>query len=57
MAKNPLRRLGTHGIHEIKQHPWFEKIDFGLLEAGYLKPPFDPPKVCISCILSYIFQE
>ena len=45
MAKNPLTRLGTHGIHEIKQHPWFEKIDFGLLEAGYLKPPFDPPKV------------
>eukprot|EP00484_Ammonia_sp_Unknown_P024541 CAMPEP_0197026968 /NCGR_PEP_ID=MMETSP1384-20130603/6972_1 /TAXON_ID=29189 /ORGANISM="Ammonia sp." /LENGTH=668 /DNA_ID=CAMNT_0042455749 /DNA_START=109 /DNA_END=2115 /DNA_ORIENTATION=+ len=45
MAKNPPTRLGYESILHIKQHPWFDEIDFGLLEAGYLKPPFDPPKL------------
>jgi len=45
MAKNPPTRLGYHSILDIKQHPWFDEVDFGLLEAGYLKPPFDPPKL------------
>jgi len=45
MAKNPPTRLGYNDILDIKQHPWFDEIDFGLLEAGYLKPPFDPPKL------------
>jgi len=45
MAKNPPTRLGYFNIIDIKQHPWFDEIDFGLLEAGYLKPPFDPPKL------------
>ena len=42
MAKNPKNRLGNAGINEIKTHPWFDKIDFGLLEAGYLDPPYVP---------------
>merc|ERR1719384_2297662 len=45
MAKNPPTRLGYFDIIHIKEHPWFDEIDFGLLEAGYLKPPFDPPKL------------
>eukprot|EP01083_Nonionella_stella_P084932 235215_1 len=45
MAKNPPRRLGYENILDIKQHPWFDDVDFGCLEAGYLKPPFDPPKL------------
>jgi len=45
MAKNPHTRLGYEDILHIKEHPWFDEIDFGLLEAGYLKPPFDPPKL------------
>merc|ERR1719384_994317 len=45
MAKNPPTRLGYGDIIHIKEHPWFDEIDFGLLEAGYLKPPFDPPKL------------
>jgi len=45
MAKNPPTRLGYNNILDIKQHPWFDEVDFGLLEAGYLKPPFDPPKL------------
>ncbi|ETO18691.1 hypothetical protein RFI_18561 [Reticulomyxa filosa] len=42
LCKNPRKRLGANGIHEIKQHPWFDSADFGLLEAGYLDPPFIP---------------
>eukprot|EP01083_Nonionella_stella_P012383 35146_1 len=42
LCKNPTKRMGSQGIQEIKQHPWFDAIDFGLLEAGYLDPPFVP---------------
>eukprot|EP00475_Leptophrys_vorax_P027336 TRINITY_DN38991_c0_g1_i1.p1 TRINITY_DN38991_c0_g1~~TRINITY_DN38991_c0_g1_i1.p1 ORF type:complete len:644 (-),score=188.23 TRINITY_DN38991_c0_g1_i1:94-1989(-) len=42
MVKDPSKRLGANGIEEIKQHPWFDPIDWGLLEAGYLDPPFVP---------------
>jgi len=42
MRKNPAQRLGINGIEEIKEHPWFNPIDFGLLEAGFLEPPFAP---------------
>jgi len=42
LCKNPTKRMGANGIDEIKQHPWFDSIDFGLLEAGYLDPPFVP---------------
>eukprot|EP00474_Spongospora_subterranea_P009656 CRZ10114.1 hypothetical protein [Spongospora subterranea] len=42
MEKDPLLRLGSKGIDEIKQHPWFDSMDWGLLEAGYLVPPFIP---------------
>lgn len=33
---------GEKGIEEIKDHPFFESIDWGLLEAGYIDPPFVP---------------
>jgi len=42
LCKDPRKRLGANGINEIKQHPWFDLADFGLLEAGYLNPPFIP---------------
>jgi len=42
MRKDPDMRLGIGGIEDIKRHPWFDPIDFGLLEAGYLEPPFTP---------------
>jgi len=42
MEKNPDKRLGINGIDEIKNHRWLNLIDFGLLEAGYLEPPFAP---------------
>merc|ERR1719412_3266056 len=42
MIKDPEKRMGVNGIESIKRHHWFGPIDFGLLEAGYLKPPFTP---------------
>lgn len=46
LQKRPEHRLGCgdKGIEEIKEHPFFEAIDWGLLEAGYLDPPFIPNK-------------
>lgn len=42
MVKDPRHRLGAKGIDEIKKHSWFAPIDWGLLEAGVLDPPFVP---------------
>lgn len=46
LQKRPENRLGCgpKGIEEIKEHPFFEIIDWGLLEAGYIDPPFVPNK-------------
>jgi len=46
LQKKPENRLGCgpRGIQEIKEHAFFEKIDWGLLEAGYIDPPFIPRK-------------
>jgi len=46
LQKNPEHRLGCgpRGIQEIKEHVFFEKIDWGLLEAGYIDPTFVPNK-------------
>jgi len=43
LKKDPDKRMGSiGGIQTIKDHPWFEEIDFGLLEARCLNPPFVP---------------
>ncbi|ETO15328.1 hypothetical protein RFI_22036 [Reticulomyxa filosa] len=42
LLKDPERRLGANGIQEIKEHVWFDSVDFGLIEAGYVPPPFVP---------------
>lgn len=43
LNKNPKYRLGANGFDEIKEHPWYDCIDWALLEAGYLEAPFTPP--------------
>jgi hypothetical protein len=35
---------GEKGIEEIKSQRFFQSIDWGLLEAGYIDPPFVPNK-------------
>jgi len=44
LQKKPELRLGCgeRGIEEIKEHRFFQSIDWGLLEAGYIDPPFVP---------------
>ena len=39
------RRLGCGpgGAQEIKDHPYFEDVDWPALEAGTLRPPYAPP--------------
>lgn len=43
LSKNPKYRLGANGFEEIKEHPWYDCIDWSLLAAGYLEAPFTPP--------------
>ena len=33
---------GPEGADEIKKHPWFKNIDFGLLELRRFQPPWKP---------------
>lgn len=44
LQKKPEHRLGCgpRGMEEIKAHQFFESIDWGRLEAGYVDPPFVP---------------
>ena len=39
---NPRKRLGYNGAEEIKQHPYFEGIDFNRVFAKAYNPPFVP---------------
>jgi len=48
MIKNPAQRLGIGGIEEIKEHLWFDPIDFGLLEVGFVDPPFAPNQLQVN---------
>lgn len=54
LAKSPLARLGgkagRHGAALIKQHPFFQQLNWRRLEAGMVEPPF-VPDVIISCII------
>lgn len=40
---NPKSRLGSNGgAKEIKEHPFFEGIDWDLLEQKHIEPPYKP---------------
>jgi len=33
---------GRHGVREVKIHPWFNSINWRRMEAGRIKPEFEP---------------
>jgi len=46
LQKSPSNRLGCssgrQGVREVKIHPWFNSVHWRRLEAGRIKPPFEP---------------
>lgn len=40
LCKDPKKRLGFNGAHEIKQHPWFKGISWSDVIRRKLKAPF-----------------
>lgn len=43
LNRDPTKRLGYNGTHEIKQHPFFADIDWQKLNSKGYVPPFKPP--------------
>ena len=42
LSKDPIKRLGQRGGEEIMEHPWFNDINWELLEAKKIMPPYIP---------------
>ena len=42
LTKDASKRLGHNGAKEIKDHPWFEKLNWEQLLNKKVKPPFMP---------------
>ncbi|OMJ66641.1 hypothetical protein SteCoe_36448 [Stentor coeruleus] len=42
LERDPTRRLGIRGVEEIKSHPFFEGLNWTLLEQKKLPTPFQP---------------
>ena len=40
--RDPEKRIGFKGAKELKRHPWFASIDWGLLDSLRVTPPFIP---------------
>ncbi|XP_072228113.1 G protein-coupled receptor kinase 5-like [Leuresthes tenuis] len=51
LTKDPQNRLGCLGSggKEVKVHPFFHKINFRMLEAGLVEPPFKPDPRLVYC--------
>ena len=45
LDRDPSRRLGSKGAQEIKDHPFFDEIDWKKLMARKITPPFRPDVV------------
>jgi len=42
LIKDPSKRLGHSNVKEIKEHPWFEKLNWDSLLHKKIKAPFMP---------------
>lgn len=42
LCKQPENRLGSKGVHELKQHAFFHTINWDLLLRKEVEPPFKP---------------
>lgn len=42
LTRSPMRRLGARGVDQVKSHPFFTVIDWGVLERMEVKAPFTP---------------
>jgi len=43
LVRDPAQRLGNKGAWEVMAHPFFEGVEWALLEARTLPPPWRPP--------------
>ena len=50
--RDPAKRIGCgkKGPEEIRKHPFFSKIDFGLLELQRVEPPWKPNAADINAL-------
>ncbi|XP_035040884.2 G protein-coupled receptor kinase 5 [Hippoglossus stenolepis] len=51
LTKDPRQRLGCQGSkgRAVQSHPFFQKINFRMLEAGLVEPPFKPDPRQVYC--------
>ncbi|KAM3873718.1 G protein-coupled receptor kinase 5 [Diretmus argenteus] len=51
LTKDPKRRLGCQdsGGKSVKSHPFFKTVNFRMLEAGLVEPPFKPDPRLVYC--------
>ncbi|XP_062268911.1 G protein-coupled receptor kinase 5 isoform X2 [Platichthys flesus] len=51
LTKDPRQRLGCQGSkgRKVQSHPFFQNINFRMLEAGLVKPPFTPDPRQVYC--------
>ncbi|XP_061603705.1 G protein-coupled receptor kinase 5 isoform X1 [Phyllopteryx taeniolatus] len=51
LVKDPNKRLGcqTSGGRDVQAHPFFRDINFRMLEAGLVEPPFKPDPRLVYC--------
>lgn len=54
LTRDPAYRLGSRGALDIKRHPFFSRhLDWGLLAAKKIQPPFKPSVVSFLFFVSH----
>ena len=42
LHKDPVNRIGFNGTFEIRNHPWFENINWEAVSKKRISPPYKP---------------